>query len=88
MFFRLESLLICRMSESVMGVWAIPPPDFADRRIELLASRWVLQRGERPLVRQLLNSLDSVAAHDRERRSHLNPLLVPPPPELFQIPTS
>jgi hypothetical protein len=34
---RLESWLIVRISESVRGVWAMPPPIFEERRLILLA---------------------------------------------------
>lgn len=43
MFFFLESLLMLRMSVSVRGAWAIPPPCLDDRRITLLAIRLVLE---------------------------------------------
>lgn len=42
MFRRFDSLLMFRMSESVRGVWAIPPPCLDDRRMTLLAMIWVL----------------------------------------------
>lgn len=45
MFRRLDSLLMFRMSASVRGVWAIPPPCFEERRMMLLAISWVLIGG-------------------------------------------
>lgn len=42
MLRRLESLLMFRMSVSVRGVWAMPPPCFEERRMILFAISWVL----------------------------------------------
>jgi hypothetical protein len=74
MLRRLASLLMFRMSVSVSGVCAIPPPCFDESRMTLLAMIDVLSVSD--------------CKQTKKGRAYWKPLDPCPPPELLYTPTN